>query len=74
MQGESAELKSLLDQIRPGIDSVDRVQNLEQRIAAAVETNARTSAKQLRIVPSIAKAMHSKKCRRCSRHLQVGYW
>jgi len=57
---EPPELRKLLDQIRPAIDSVDRKQERKQRVAAAVEANARASVKQLLEVPSIAKAMKEK--------------
>ena len=57
---EPPELRNLLDRIRPAIRSVDRGQEREQRIAAAVEANARASVKQLRQVPSIAAAIKTK--------------
>jgi len=57
---EPPELRYLLDRIRPAIESVDRQQEQEQRIAAAVEANARASVKQLRQVPSIAAAIETK--------------
>ncbi len=59
-QDEPRELRKLLDQIRPAIESVDRRQERKQRVAAAVEANARASVKQLREVPSIAKAIKKK--------------
>lgn len=58
--GEPQELAELLNRIRPAIASVDRQQQHEQRIAAAVDANARASVKQLREVPSIAKAIKEK--------------
>ncbi len=57
---EPQELRALLDRIRPAIEPVDRQQEREQRIAAAVEANARASATQLRQVPSIAAAIKTK--------------
>lgn len=55
-----AELRKLIDQIRPGIQSVDHRLNFEQRLSAAVEANTLASAKRLRNVPSIAKAIKMK--------------
>lgn len=57
---EPPELRKLLDKIRPAISSVDRQQEQKQRIAAAVEANARASANQLRQVHSIAAAIKTK--------------
>jgi len=59
-KGEPPELRKLLDRIRPAIRSVDREQEAKQRVAAAVEANARASVKQLRQVPSIAAAIKTK--------------
>ncbi len=57
---EPPELRKLLDRIRPVLESVDRQQEREQRVAVAVEANARASVKQLRQVPSIAAAIKIK--------------
>ena len=57
---EPPELRELLDRIRPAIETVDRRQEREQRVVAAVEANARASLKQLRQVPSIAAAIKTK--------------
>ena len=59
-QDEPPELRKLLDRIRPAIESVDRQQEREQRVVAAVEANSRASVKQLRQVPSIAAAIKTK--------------
>jgi carbonic anhydrase len=59
-KNEPPELRKLLDRIRPALESVDRQQEREQRVATAVEANARASVKQLRQVPSIAAAIKIK--------------
>jgi carbonic anhydrase len=56
-EGEPPELQRLLDRIRPAVESLDRGQDRESLIAAAVEANVRASVKQLRQVPSIAAAL-----------------
>jgi carbonic anhydrase len=60
MQDEPEELRQLLDRIRPAIAPLDRHQEREQLITAAVESNLRASVKQVRNVPSIALAMKEK--------------
>lgn len=57
---ELPELRDLLARIRPAIESIDHEQEREQRIAAAVEANARASVKLLRQVPSITAAIETK--------------
>lgn len=57
---EPPELRKLLDRIRPAIETVDRNQEREQFITAAVEANVRASVEQLRQVPSIAAAIKTK--------------
>ena len=57
---EPPELRKLLDRIRPAIAPVDRNQEREELITAAVEANVRASVEQLRQVPSIAAAVKTK--------------
>jgi carbonic anhydrase len=57
---EPPELRKLLDRIRPAIETVDRDQEREELITAAVEANALASVQQLRQVPSIAAAIKTK--------------
>ena len=59
-QGEPPELGALLNRIRPAIEPVDRNQEREQLITAAVEANVRASVEQLRQVPSITVAIKTK--------------
>ncbi|MEO8498171.1 MAG: carbonic anhydrase [Planctomycetota bacterium] len=59
-QDEPPELGKLLNRIRPAIVQVDRNQEREQLITAAVEANVRASVEQLRQVPSIAATVKSK--------------
>ncbi|WP_419184748.1 carbonic anhydrase [Botrimarina mediterranea] len=59
-RSEPQELSRLLDRIRLAIALVDREHESTQRLAEAVEANARASVKQLRNVPSIAKAIKEK--------------
>ncbi len=59
-RSEPTELTQLLNRIRPAIASVDRDLASTQRLAKAVEANARTSVMQLHEIPSIAKAIQEK--------------
>ncbi|HVC93116.1 MAG TPA: carbonic anhydrase [Pirellulales bacterium] len=57
---EPAELRGLLDRIRPGIQSIRAASDANQAIAKAVEANVRASVKQLREVPTIAQAIRAR--------------
>lgn len=59
-KGEPPELRKLLDRIRPAIAPLDRYQERERLLSAAIEANARASVIQLRQVPSIAAAIRTK--------------
>lgn len=59
-RSEPQELTQLLNRIRSAIASVDREDERTRRLAEAVEANARASVKQLRKIPSIAKAIQEK--------------
>ena len=59
-KGEPAELRALLDRIRPGIQARGEAGDSPRAIANAVEANVRAAAKQLREVPFIAEAIESK--------------
>jgi carbonic anhydrase len=59
-KGEPAELRELLDRIRPGIQPRGQAAETPAAIANAVEANVRAAAKRLREVPFIAEAIMSK--------------
>ena len=51
---------AMMGRIRPAIELVDRQQEREQRVAAAIKANTRASVKLLRQVSSIAAATNTK--------------